>query len=147
MIAIDGGEGSQHIVERAHALFGADANLLLVSVGPGPTAYPVTAIGAAPTAAMWIPWPVEAETELAERRAEQSVIAAKDVDLADVEVLSASGEPGAVICELAEQRGVDVVVVGALDRGWLSRIVQPSIGHYVVDHAPCDVLVVRAASS
>jgi nucleotide-binding universal stress UspA family protein len=59
------------------------------------------------------------------------------------EVATAVGSAGAAICEQAEAIGADVVVVGRTGRGWLSRLVDPSVSEYVVKHAGCPVLVVH----
>ena len=55
------------------------------------------------------------------------------------------GDPAAIICLLAEQLGVDVVVVGSHGKGFLSRVLLGSVSEHVTRHAPCPVLVVRAA--
>ena len=57
------------------------------------------------------------------------------------------GDPAAMICLLAEQLGVDVVVVGSHGKGFLSRVLLGSVSEHVTRHAPCPVLVVRAARS
>jgi nucleotide-binding universal stress UspA family protein len=55
------------------------------------------------------------------------------------------GDPAAIICLIAEQLGVDVVVVGSHGKGFLSRVLLGSVSEHVTRHAPCPVLVVRAA--
>jgi nucleotide-binding universal stress UspA family protein len=87
--------------------------------------------------------PVVDVTAVAEARVEE---AAAGLDVAEVETIVSVGDPGPEICRLAEQRDVDVVVLGAHDRGWLSRLLEPSVARHVVDHAPCHVLVVRNPS-
>lgn len=55
------------------------------------------------------------------------------------------GDAGAIICAVAEHNAVDVVVVGSHGRGIIGRIVHLGSGsEYVMRHAPCPVLVVRA---
>ena len=53
------------------------------------------------------------------------------------------GDPGRAICDEAIAVGADVIVLGRSDRGWLSRLLAPSVLNHVVRHAPCAVLVVR----
>lgn len=58
------------------------------------------------------------------------------------------GEPGRVICALATEIRADLVVLFARRRGGGPSTGPPSVGHtarYVVDHAPCPVLLVRGA--
>jgi len=56
------------------------------------------------------------------------------------------GDPGPVLCELAEALSADVVVVGSRGRGALRRVLLGSVSSYVVHNAPCPVLVVRAGT-
>jgi nucleotide-binding universal stress UspA family protein len=48
------------------------------------------------------------------------------------------------ICRVAQEIGADLIVVGTGDRGWLSRLLEPSVGAGVATRAPCSVLVVRS---
>jgi nucleotide-binding universal stress UspA family protein len=54
------------------------------------------------------------------------------------------GEPGEAIVDAAASEQVDMVVVGSHGRGSMSRLFIGSVSEYVVRHAPCPVLVVRA---
>jgi len=53
------------------------------------------------------------------------------------------GDPGKLICERAEQYGVDLIVIGRRGRRGLSEMLLGSVSNYVVHHAPCQVLVVQ----
>jgi nucleotide-binding universal stress UspA family protein len=53
------------------------------------------------------------------------------------------GDPAGVICTVAAELGVDVVVVGSHGRSGLSRLLLGSVSEHVVRSAPCPVLVVR----
>jgi len=53
------------------------------------------------------------------------------------------GYPPDVIVEYAQEIGADLIVVGSRGRGDLASLVLGSTSHRVVNHAPCDVLVVR----
>lgn len=90
--------------------------------------------------------PSAEELALAESVAEDVTTSAQR-DLAaageHAEVVTAVGDAGAAICEEAAAVAADVVVVGHSTRGWLSRLVDPSVSAYVVKHAPCPVLVVH----
>ena len=47
------------------------------------------------------------------------------------------------ILAAAREHGVDVIVVGSHDRGWLGRLFHHSVADDVVRHAPIPVLVAR----
>jgi nucleotide-binding universal stress UspA family protein len=53
------------------------------------------------------------------------------------------GDVGPAICQVAEEEGADLVVLGTHDRGRWSRLWFGSVSDHVVRHAPCPVLVVR----
>lgn len=55
----------------------------------------------------------------------------------------AVGDPGRLICQLAKQHEVDLIVVGRRGRRGMSEILLGSVSNYVVHHAPCQVLVVQ----
>ncbi|HSN81866.1 MAG TPA: universal stress protein [Polyangiales bacterium] len=51
--------------------------------------------------------------------------------------------PGRALVELAEDEGVDLMILGSHGRSGLSRAFLGSVAERVVRHAPCPVLVVR----
>lgn len=53
------------------------------------------------------------------------------------------GDPGAAICDVAEEIDADLVVVGNHGRNALARLVLGSTSTYVVHHCRRPVLVVR----
>ena len=61
----------------------------------------------------------------------------------DVQVTILPGGPSVTLVEVAE--GADLVVVGSHGRTGLSRLMLGSVAMAVVNHAPCPVVVVRAA--
>ena len=63
-----------------------------------------------------------------------------------VEAQVLRGDPGPVLCDHAGLVGADIIVVGAHDRGFLSRAMQRSVTDHLVRHAPCPVLVIPEAS-
>ena len=54
------------------------------------------------------------------------------------------GDPGSMLCVIAEEIGADVVVVGSRGRGAIRRALMGSVSTHVVNNAPCPVVVVRA---
>jgi nucleotide-binding universal stress UspA family protein len=55
------------------------------------------------------------------------------------------GYPPDVLVEYAAEVDADLIVVGSRGRGDLASLVLGSTSHRVVNHAPCDVLVVRGS--
>ena len=147
LIAVDGSEAAPEVVGGAHRAFGDDADYTIVSVGStAPYTAAVTPFAVQP-ALIWVLDPylngsVDAATHAAETAAASDDLATTEHP---VEIITGTGSPGPAICDVATERKADVVVVGSLERGWLSRIVIPSVSEYVVKHAPCDVLVVRTS--
>lgn len=87
------------------------------------------------------------QLEIAESVAEEATTAAqRDLRAAGetTEVVTALGDAGVAICDEARTSGVDVIVMGRTERGWLSRLVDPSVSDYVVRHAPCPVVIVHS---
>lgn len=54
------------------------------------------------------------------------------------------GKAGPRLCELASHWGADLIVLGPSNRGPLAELLSASTAGYVVHHAPCSVLIVKA---
>ncbi len=63
--------------------------------------------------------------------------------LADVAVGVGVGAVGQTIGEHALESAADIIVMGSREHSIWDRIFDPSAGRYVIDNAPCPVLVVR----
>ena len=59
------------------------------------------------------------------------------------EHLVETGDPGTIICAVAERMAADVVIIGSHGHGWLQRVLIGSVSNHVLHHAPCPVLVMR----
>jgi nucleotide-binding universal stress UspA family protein len=59
--------------------------------------------------------------------------------------LTKLGDPAKALCEVARELSADVLVVGSRGRGFLKSALLGSVSSQVVHHAPCPVLVLRAA--
>jgi nucleotide-binding universal stress UspA family protein len=63
---------------------------------------------------------------------------------ADATFLVWEGEPGEAIVAAADSENADLIVVGSHGRSGVSRFFIGSVSDYVVRHAHCPVMVVRA---
>lgn len=61
----------------------------------------------------------------------------------DVETVVTAGEPARAIVELADERKVDLIVLGAHDGGLVSRLIGGSVSDAVAHNAHTDVLIVH----
>jgi nucleotide-binding universal stress UspA family protein len=55
-----------------------------------------------------------------------------------------AGTPGPALAQLAKECAFDLIVVGSHGSGMLKRMLLGSTSHYLVQHAPCPVLVIRS---
>jgi nucleotide-binding universal stress UspA family protein len=53
------------------------------------------------------------------------------------------GEPGQLICEMAEDWGADLIIMGRRGHSGLSELLLGSVSNYVVHHSPCSVLTIQ----
>lgn len=137
LIAVDSSESAAWISDRARLLFPAAEHFVLsaASVSPLVIGDP---IGGGGFAAM----PSAAELLESEHHADEAIAEAK-AHLGNVDSAVEIGPAGQVICEHAREHGIDVIIVGRRTKSWLSKLFDPAVSDYVIDHAPCAVLVVR----
>ena len=145
LIAVDDEPESQDALSFAEQLLDDDAAVIVVNVARS-TITPYGTIGGLGAAYAGSPTlSAEADLraqELADREAERVVErAGETVHTEDRRV--EHGDVGPTICKLAEDEGVDLVVLGTHDRSRWSRLWFGSVSDHVVRHAPCPVLVVR----
>jgi nucleotide-binding universal stress UspA family protein len=87
--------------------------------------------------------PLRAEaTAEARRRLEEAVPECERQD-PPTEFVIRHGEPVEQIVRFAEERGVDVIVMGTHGRGGVAHLLLGSVAERVVREAPCAVLTVR----
>jgi nucleotide-binding universal stress UspA family protein len=145
LIAVDDEPESEDALSFAQELLPDDAAVIVVNVARS-TITPYGTIGGLGAAYAGSPTlSAEADLraqELADRRAEEvAQRAGQAVHASDVRV--EHGDVGPAICRVAEDEGVDLVVLGTHDRSGWSRLWFGSVSDHVVRHAPCPVLVVR----
>jgi nucleotide-binding universal stress UspA family protein len=54
-----------------------------------------------------------------------------------------SGNPGLWLCEMAQRWGADLIVIGHCENHGLRSVGNRSVTQYVLQHAPCAVLVIQ----
>lgn len=69
----------------------------------------------------------------------------KDQNVPESRVHVLEGDTREVMIGLVEKLDADIVVMGAVSRGALQRLVLGSTAEHVLDHVPCDLLIVKPA--
>lgn len=146
LIALDGSEHDRSIVQQTLRLFGDTSRYVLANVSPDPAMVGASSMSFA--AASWFSTPaLSAFADGLDRRADIAQQITEDVveavGLRDAVAVGEVGHPVSVLLELAESNDVDVIVVGASERSWFSRLFDPSVEAAVVDRARRPVLVVH----
>ncbi|WP_035984931.1 universal stress protein [Leptolyngbya sp. KIOST-1] len=77
---------------------------------------------------------------IAQLRQEQEIAAAAGVT---AEFTQVTGEPAAMICNVADSWQADLIMVGSHGRRGLSELLLGSVSNYVMHRATCSVLVVH----
>ena len=145
MKALIATDGTAHAIEAAHdavRLLHPDMTLEIVRVIAEQEDPNETAGG--------FEGPLVTEEEAEQRHRIESDQAALDLaatleatgEAATMTVVEGS-DAGRELCRLAAERGVDVLVVGASDKGWFRRLMSGSVMEYASHHAPCPVLIAR----
>jgi nucleotide-binding universal stress UspA family protein len=57
-----------------------------------------------------------------------------------------TGNPGKVICKIAQQWGADLIVMGHRGRSGLTELVLGSVSNYVMHRARCSVLIMKVGA-
>jgi len=91
---------------------------------------------------MTIPNPETGNEEAAKIKADVVDSNFRDM-LERVDFVHSYGHAATVICDVAQQRGADLIVVGSHGRGSMDRLLLGSVSHGVLNRAKVSVLVVR----
>ena len=144
LIATDGSDFAARSARRALELIGRDHEFVVLTVvhAPLPVGDAAVAIDAVPTP---LPDPeTEAAIEEEQRHEAQQAVEALTADLGiEAERRIELGDAAAVICRLADDAGMDLIVIGSHGSGFFKRMLMGSVSHHVLHHAPCPVLVTR----
>ena len=69
--------------------------------------------------------------------------AEKAPDTVETERITETGSPAPVIIDVAEEYGVDLIVMGSRGLGLVKGVLLGSVSQYVVENAKCAVMVVK----
>ncbi len=141
LIAVDDTEESLQAVHAAYRFFGDAAEFTVASVGENPTVIlPASPIGSYPNTIL-----VRDHFNLAHQHAAETAEAASEAlpEGTVAEIEAGVGDPGVMLCDIAEETGADVIVIGAHEHNLWDRIFHPSVGRHLIEHAPCPVLTIR----
>lgn len=83
------------------------------------------------------------EKERAETEMLKKIQAATEARVDEVQAFVEVGNPKQIIVKYAADNAVDLLVIGATGKGAITQSMIGSTTAYVVNHAPCNVLVVR----
>jgi nucleotide-binding universal stress UspA family protein len=140
LVAIDGSEASLHALDQAvHLASLSNAQMLILSVVPpiSPLAY----MGPAP---LYIDQYFKAARESHQRVLDDSSAKAKNKHSEmEVETRLEEGRPAEVICKIAENEDVDLIVMGSQGMGGISGWVLGSTSRSVVDSCTKPILIVK----
>lgn len=164
MIAVDGSDLDARLAEAAHHLFGRDAEYWAVNVVdssdrpprgvvhavPGMAGGAFVAYGAAYPFTLPLEHSAGGSARLdddatSSRRAAEAAAASAGIE--DPALLTESGDPPTAILSAARRHDADVIVVGSRDRGWWSKLVEPSVSSGVLEESPVPVLVIAPDAS
>ncbi len=146
LIAVDGSPLDRVLAHRALQLFGPDAAYVVVNVSDRHVPLSVVPLAYGAASALSAPEISRLATlddgaaAAADHVAED---AAHEAGLDDAVTIGEIGDPVAVVLSAAEAHAAEVIVVGTKDRGWFSRLMDPSVSHAITRLAGTPVLVVR----
>lgn len=83
------------------------------------------------------------EKERAETEMLKKIQAATEAGVVKVEPFVEVGNPKQIIVKYATDNVVDLLVIGATGKGAITQSLVGSTTSYVVNHAPCAVLIIR----
>ena len=131
LVAYDGTHAAREAVACTAGLYGEGDAVGVISVGHGP---------AGGTQLNRPEQEQEAEVHGAEIAEAVALLAKNGIEAA---AIAASGNPASAICAAATEGAYDVIVVGSRNVHGPRRLVLGSVSSGVVNHADCDVIVVK----
>jgi nucleotide-binding universal stress UspA family protein len=151
LVALDGSEPAERVLEHAVALagaFGSRVTLLRATEGPELLLAQTSAGGPSigDVAPAMDPTPIlEAEESAAEDYLKDVAERLRRANVS-VETEHPEGEPASVIVERAAALGVSLILMTTHGRSGLGRVMFGSVADSVLRHAACPVLMVRVTA-
>ena len=145
VVGVDGSEASHEALrwatEEARL---RDTRVVAVHVWAFVPPTPIGDPGMLPMPAVDFPGQLDAEREAALAELEEALAAAFPAGVpAEVESRLAEGDAAEVLVE--EAATAELLVVGSRGRSGIASVLLGSVSRHVVSHAPCPVVVVKAA--
>ena len=133
MVGYDDSETAGRALERAATLAKAlGASLIVTSVAPVTETAGGRSLGADPVE--------PSGKHLAELHDARVYLEGQGVTATYIEAL---GHEGGALVAAANERGADLIVVGATHSSLVGRLISPTVPDTVTHHARCDVLIVH----
>ena len=149
MIAVDGTPSDRKVINKTLELLGDDHEFLVVSVSENPAMIGTTAMGYANASIFSSEHLTNfagGMDEQAEVAAQRALAAVSEAGIPDAETVGEVGDPATLLVKIAADRHVAVIAIGASERSWMSRLLDPSVEKAVIGRAACPVLVIHPDS-
>jgi nucleotide-binding universal stress UspA family protein len=131
VVGYDGSDAAKRALARAAESAGEHGTVVIVTIEPqlfsaGPAAEPLVEPGDDPSRLI----------------ADARVIVAERGTVGDVVVVTREGDPAEELLDIARSVGADRIVIGRRGKNFVARTLMGSVATRILEHAPCDVLVV-----
>lgn len=135
LVAVDGSEQSLQAFQEAIAIAKRNQACLTIASIINDVELTTSAYGYGKVFAQ--------EKSLAEKRVIALIQEASAHRIHEIKPYVAVGNPKALLVRYAKEKQVDLLVIGATGKGAIQRVLVGSTTSYLVNHAPCQVLVVK----
>lgn len=131
VVGYDGSRAAKRALARAAEAAGEHGTVVIVTTEPqlfssGPAAEPLVEPGDDPSRLL----------------ADARVIVAERGIVGNVVVVARKGDPAEELLDMARSVGAERIVIGRRGKNFVARMLMGSVAARVLEHAPCDVLVV-----
>ncbi len=141
LLAIDASPTSLDVLDIGQDLLGEDDQIIVLNVATNdpPALSPIGLLVQDPHEPTGDP-----DRTITDRRENAQLTADTAAELLDADTaLVLEGNPGQRIVDAAVEYNVDLIIVGTGEKGAIARFFQGSVSRFVLDNAPCSVLIAR----